>query len=82
MEVKKVSELRAEAINLIENIPERYLAEIVSYVKNFLKKEDPFYSEENIAELSRRVEDMNNGRKIVSFSEEEWEKLINAQDIS
>ena len=77
-----MSELRAEAINLIENIPERYLAEIVSYVKNFLKKEDPFYSEENIAELSRRVEDMNNGRKIVSFSEEEWEKLINAQDIS
>lgn len=77
-----MSELRAEVISLIENIPEENLTKLFALIKNFLQKEDPFYSEENLSELSRRVEDMNNGRKIVSFSEKDWEKLTNAQNIS
>ena len=31
-----MSELRAEAIYLIENVPENYLSDIVKYIKNFI----------------------------------------------
>ena len=34
-----MSEIRAEAINLIENIPEKYLSDIIRYVKNFAEPE-------------------------------------------
>lgn len=32
--------LRSEAINLLENVPEKYLLEIVQYVKNFLQEKE------------------------------------------
>ena len=32
--------LRSEAINLLENVPEKYLLEIVQYVKNFLAEKE------------------------------------------
>ena len=34
-----MSELRAEAIYLIENVPENYLSDIVKYIKNFISDE-------------------------------------------
>ena len=43
---------------------------------------DKFWSDENIAELNRRIEDLKNGKNIVTFTDEEWEKFTNAQDIS
>lgn len=54
-----MSELRIEAINLMQVIPEENLSEIISYAKNFLK------SKENISELDRRIDDARNGRNMV-----------------
>jgi len=58
-----MSELRAEAVNLIENMPEEYLLAIVQYVRRFNNKsfadeqamfaeweQDPETYEEKIAE--------------------------------
>ena len=58
-----MSELRAEAVNLIENMPEKYLLAIVQYVRRFSNKsfadqqamfaeweQDPETYEEKIAE--------------------------------
>ena len=58
-----MSELRAEAINLLENLPEKYLLAIVQYARRFKDKEfadeqamfaeweqDPDTYEEKIAE--------------------------------
>ena len=42
-----MSEMRLEAISLIDKFPEESLSKVVAYLKNFLKEEDPFYSEEN-----------------------------------
>ena len=41
-----MSELRAEAINLIEKMPEEYLFAIVQYAQDFLK--DKNYAEEQM----------------------------------
>ena len=69
---------------MIDEIPEDSLGKVIDVLKNFLthKDDDPFWSEENISELTRRIDDMNHGRNIVTFTDEEWEKLVNAQDIS
>ena len=52
-----MSELRAEAVNLIENMPEEYLLAIVQYVRRFNEQamfaeweQDPETYEEKIAE--------------------------------
>ncbi len=34
------------------------------------------------AEIDRRIEDVNAGRNIVTFTAEEWEKFVNEQNIS
>jgi len=39
-EVIEMTALRSEAINLLENVPEKYLLEIVQYVKNFLAEKE------------------------------------------
>lgn len=54
-----MSELRAEAINLIETIPEENLEKFLSLIKNFLK------SNENISELDKRIDDARNGRNMI-----------------
>ena len=54
-----MSELRIEAMNLIQIIPEENLLSIINYAKNFLK------SNENISELDRRIDDVRNGRNMV-----------------
>lgn len=77
-----MSELRAEAINLVGEIPEESLSKFVSMIKNFLKDEDPFWSEKNQQHLKTVIDDMNHGKNIVTFTDEEWEKFVNAQDIS
>ena len=41
---------------------------------------DPFWSEENQKHLQESIREMKEG-KVVSFSEEEWEKFINAENI-
>ena len=41
---------------------------------------DPFWSEENQKHLKKSICELNEG-KSVSFSEEEWEKFVNAQEI-
>ena len=77
-----MSEMRMEAINLINGLSDENVEKVFTFLKNLLKEEDPFYSEENVAELNRRIDDMEHGRNIVTFSDEEWEKFVNAQDIS
>ncbi|MBQ4403655.1 MAG: hypothetical protein IJS81_12350 [Selenomonadaceae bacterium] len=41
---------------------------------------DPFWSEENQKHLEKSINEFKEG-KVVSFSAEEWEKIINAQAI-
>ena len=77
-----MSEMRMEAINLINGLSDENVEKVFTFLKNLLKEEDPFYSEENVAELNRRIDDMEHGRNIVTFSDEEWEKFVDAQDIS
>lgn len=78
-----MSEMRMETINLMNTLSDENIEKVLAFVKNLIQEEeDPFYSEENIAELNRRIEDMKHGRNIVTFSDEEWEKFVNAQDIS
>ena len=72
--------LRAEAINLIEEISEENLEKVLSLLKNFVKNEDHFYSEENQKYLQESIREFKEG-KVVSFSDEEWEKFVNAQNI-
>ena len=63
-----MSELRAEAVNLIENMPEEYLLAIVQYVRRFNDKsfadqqamfaeweQDPETYEEKIAEYVNKI---------------------------
>ena len=72
--------LRAEAINLIEKFPEESLEKVLDTLKNLIKTEDPFWSEKNQKHLQESIREFNEG-KVVSFSDEEWEKFVNAQDI-
>ena len=41
---------------------------------------DPFWSGENQKQLQESIREFNEG-KVVEFSEEEWEKFVNAQEI-
>ena len=41
---------------------------------------DPFWSEENQKHLQKSIREFKEG-KVVAFSEEEWEKFVNAQEI-
>ena len=63
-----MSELRAEAVNLIENMPEEYLLAIVQYVRRFQNKsfadeqamfaeweQDPETYEEKVAEYVNKI---------------------------
>ena len=63
-----MSELRAEAVNLIENMPEEYLLAIVQYVRRFQNKsfadeqamfakweQDPETYEEKVAEHVNKI---------------------------
>ena len=72
--------LRAEAIDLIKEISEENLEKVLSLLKNFVKNEDHFYSEENQKYLQESIREFKEG-KVVSFSDEEWEKFVNAQNI-
>ncbi len=49
-----MSELRAEAINLVENVPEKYLSEIIQYVKNFISEKE-ITSEKALLHLFRSI---------------------------
>lgn len=59
-----MSELRAEAINLVEEIPEESLSKFLTMIKDFLKDEDPFWSESNQKHLAKVIDDMNHGRNM------------------
>ena len=41
---------------------------------------DPFWSDENIKHLKKSIREFKEG-KVVSFTAEEWEKFVNAQEI-
>ena len=75
-----MSELRAEAINLIGKIPEENMFDFLLMIKNFLQDKDPFWSYENQKHLRESIREMEEG-KVVTFSDEEWEKFVDAQDI-
>ena len=57
-----MSELRAEAINIVEIISEENLEKLVKLLKNFLKEEDNFYSEENQKYLRESIRELEEGR--------------------
>ena len=59
---------------------EENLEKVLALLKNFVKNEDHFYSEENQKYLQESIREFKEG-KVVSFSDEEWEKFVNAQNI-
>ena len=75
-----MSEMRLETINLINGLSDEKLEKVLAFLKNLIKEEDPFYSEENQKYLRESIREMKEG-KVVTFSDEEWEKFVNAQDI-
>lgn len=42
---------------------------------------DTFWSDKNMNYLKKAVDDINNDRNLVKFTDEEWEKFVNEQDI-
>lgn len=42
---------------------------------------DPFWSEENQKHLQKSIRELEEGKNVVEFTAEEWEKFINAQEI-
>ena len=63
------------------------LADCVKILVNSVKyggklEFDTFWSDEHLAELQHRIDDLKQGKNIVSFSDEEWEKFVNEQNIS
>lgn len=42
---------------------------------------DTFWSDANMQHLEKSIEDINQGRNLVKFTDEEWEKFVNEQDI-
>ena len=42
---------------------------------------DPFWSEENQKHLQKSIRDMEEGKNVVMFTAEEWEKFVNGQEI-
>ena len=72
--------LKAEIFDLIEEVPEENFPKLLTLLKNFLKSEDPFWSEKNQKYLQESIREFEEG-KVVSFSDEEWEKFTNAQNI-
>ena len=72
--------LRAEIFNLVEELPEENLEKVLKFLKNLIKTEDNFYSEENQKYLQESIREFKEG-KVVSFSDKEWEQFINAQNI-
>lgn len=76
-----MNELREKINYFVKEIPDESLEKFLPIVKNFLSQEDPFWSEENQSHLQKAIEDMNNGKNIVAFSSDEWEKFVNEQNI-
>ena len=72
--------LRAEIFNLVEELPEENLEKVLKFLKNLIKTDDHFYSEENQKYLQESIREFKEG-KVVSFSDKEWEQFINAQNI-
>lgn len=54
-----MSELRMEAINLIDEVPEENLGKVIDFLKNFIKTEDPFWSEENQKYLRESIRELD-----------------------
>lgn len=73
--------LREEINYYIKEIPDESLEKFLPIVKKFLGQEDPFWSEENQKHLQQAIDDMNNGRNLVTFTSEEWDKFVNEQNI-
>lgn len=42
---------------------------------------DPFWSEENQNHLEKSIRELEEGKNVVKFTAEEWEKFVNAQEI-
>ena len=65
-----MSELRAEAVNLMQVIPEEYLANIIQYAKRFVKPEKEITSEKALqAFYTLREESKLNGLQNMSLDE-------------
>ncbi len=60
--------LRLEAKDLVDDVPEERLSDFVSMIKNFLKAEDPFYSEENQKHLEKVIDDVRHGRNMTQHN--------------
>ncbi len=69
-----MTELRAEAINLIDKVPEDNLGRLIELLKSFIRREAPFWSEENQKYLQESIREFEED-KVVTFTDEEWEKF-------
>ena len=61
-----------------------FVAEIKEMIENkeIIDIGKAIHNAKYFAEISRRIADVKAGKNVVSFSDEEWEKFVNAQDIS
>ena len=65
-----MSELRAEAINLMQIMPEKYLSNIIQYAKNVLKSEEKITEEKALqAFYTLRDEAKANGLQNMTLDE-------------
>ncbi len=65
-----MSELRAEAVNLMQIIPEKYLSNIIQYAKKFVNLEKEITSEKALqAFYTLREESKLNGLQNMSLDE-------------
>lgn len=61
-----------------------FIAEVKEMIdkKEIIDLPKAIHNAKYFAEIARRRADIKAGRNIVSFTEEEWENFVNAQDIS
>ena len=50
------------------------------FIRNTILKS--IHNAEYMAEINRRTEDIRQGKNIVSFSDEEWEQMVNEKEFS
>ena len=57
-----MSELRLEAISLIDEISDENIEKVVNFLKNLVKEEDPFWSKENQKYLRKSIRELDEGK--------------------
>lgn len=73
-----------ESVNLEPSEWKYFILEIKEMIDNkeIIDLPKAIHNAKYFAEIARRIDDVKAGKNVVSFSDEEWEKFVNAQDVS